>query len=441
MIVNDEPSPRASRAILAIILVLHVGLAFWYSASTPYRTSGTLLSYGRAPAPDIGSPDERQHANYVAELVEGKGYPVFKPLGPDAGEHIEDHQAPLYYTLAAGYAKVAGLNGDAIRSTEGKPLRWLNLLVGAATVAGAFAVGRWGFGRRDLGLIAAAFAALLPMNVAMSGAVNNDPLLIALCTWGLALAARGVREGWSVRLALGLGVVTGLAALTKTSALALLPVLGFAAWLRRPTRVQFLAVLAPAILLPLPWWIRNQALYGDFFALRAFKSAFGGTAQAADFIQGQGLFSYLSMVAWWTARSFIGAFGYMDIWLNERSHPAASTPNALYRVMIALLFAAFVGWLLRLRDADREERRLHLLGAALAAVVIVQFLLFNLQYFQAQARYLFPALGAFAAGTAWGALRLSKGNWRVALAAITVPLLAVALLAGSVLPAEFAKRT
>lgn len=417
-----------------------MALAFWYGTNTPYRTAGILRYAGGQPIADVGSPDERQHANYVAQLVGGGGYPVFKPLGPDAGEHIEDHQPPLYYTLAAGYAKIVGLSPEAIRSPEGKSLRWLNLLVGAATVAGAYAVGRWGFGRRDVGLVAAAFAALLPMNLAMSGAVNNDPLLIALCTWALALAARGVREGWSVGAALALGVVTGLAALTKTSALAALPVLGLAALLHRPTRAQFLAVVAPAILIPLPWWIRNQSLYGDPFALKAFKSAFGGTAQATDFIQGLGLFGYLSQVAWWTARSLIGAFGYMDIWLNERSSPSAATPNALYRLMLALLFVAFIGWLLRLRDAEGTERRVHLLGAAFVLIVLVQFLLFNLQYFQAQARYLFPALGAFAVGVSWGALRLAKGNWRVALAAVVVPLLAVALLAGTILPAEFAKR-
>ena len=154
MIATDLPSLKVSRAILAILVVLHVGIACWYSANTPYRTGGSLRYAGGQRIEDVGSPDERQHANYVAGLVEGRGYPVFRPLGPDAGEHIEDHQAPLYYTLAAGYAKVGGLGADAIRSTEGKPLRWPNLLIGAATVIGTFALGRWGFGRRDVGLVA-----------------------------------------------------------------------------------------------------------------------------------------------------------------------------------------------------------------------------------------------------------------------------------------------
>ncbi len=441
MFVADPPSSTASRVLLSIFVLLHVALAFWISSNTPYRTPGFILSQGRAPAADVGTPDERQHANYVAGLVEGRGYPVFRPSAPDAGERIEDHQAPLYYTLAAGFAKVVGLDADAIRSPGGKPLRLLNLLVGAFGVIGAYAFGRWGFGRREIGLIAAAFTALLPMNLAMSGSVNNDPLLIALCTWALALAAKGVREGWTTRLACSLGLVVGLAALTKTSALALLPVLGLASLFRRPNPRQLALVLVFAVLLPLPWWLRNQALYGDPFALKIFKQAFGNTAQAAPFVEGFGLFGYLfNWVAWWTARSFIGAFGYMDIWLNETRLPVSAVPNTLYRVALALLFAAFVGWAMRLRMASSEERRIHGLGFALALVVGLQFLLFDLQYFQSQARYLFPALGAFSVGVAWGALTLSRGRWQIALAAVTLPLLGIALWAGSILPEEFAKR-
>lgn len=422
-------------------MILHVALAFWFSSSTPYRTPGFILSQRHAAAPDIGAPDERQHANYVAGLVDGRGYPIFRPEAMDAGERIEDHQAPLYYTLAAGFAKVVGLSGETIRSTAGKSLRDLNLLIGAFGVVGAYAFGRWGFGRREVGLIAAAFTALLPMNLAMSGSVNNDPLLIALSTWTLALAALGVRDGWTPKIALALGLTVGLACLTKTSALALYPVLGLAALMRRPDARQFSLVLLPAFLLPLPWWIRNQSLYGDPFALKIFKEAFGHTAQAAPFIEAFGLVGYLvNWLGWWTARSFIGAFGYMDIWLNETRLPTSEVPNALYRIMLALLFAAFVGWAMRLRSADAEERRIHGLGFALAAVVGLQFLLFDLQYFQSQARYLFPALGAFAAGIAWGSLTLGKGRWKLALAAVALPLLGVALWAGSILPDEFAKR-
>ena len=441
MSADGSPTSRVSRTVLAALVALHGVLAFWYGSNTPYRTAGVVLSQHHAAAADIGAPDERQHANYVARLVEGKGFPVFEFKTPDP-EGIEYHQPPLYYGATALYARAIGLDAEAIRSPDGRAVRWPNLLFGAAAVLGAYALGLWGYGRREIGLLAAAFFALLPMNVALSGAASNDPPLIALFVWTIALAMRGVREGWTARIALGCGTLTGLAILTKTTGLALLPILGLAAVLRRPTAIQAARVLAPALFLPLPWILRNQSLYGDPFALRAFSLAFTHTAQASTFIDtlGYGLGGYLvHWLGWWTARSFIGVFGYADVWLNETGSPYTG-PNALYRVMLALLVVALVGWTLRFREADAEERRLHALGGFASVVVTALFLRFGLQYFQAQGRYLFPALGPIAAGVAWGTLRLSKGNWRVALVAVSAPLLAVALLAGSVLPAEFAKR-
>jgi len=438
----DPPSEKVSRALLSIFVVLHLCFALWFGLSTPYRTPGRLFINGRAPIADIGAPDERQHANYVAHLVEGKGFPVFDPKAADFGESYESHQPPVYYGLAAGYAKLAGLNADVIRSPEGKAVRWINLPIGGLAVVGAFFLGLWGYGRRDVGLIAAAFFALLPMNVALSGTVSNDPLLIGLFVWTLALASRGVRQGWTTKLALGCGALAGLAILTKTTGLALLPILAVAALMRRPTLSQAAAAVLPALLLPLPWLLRNHSLYGDPLALRMFQQAFVGTAQSSLFVDNPeiGFGGYLvNWLGWWTARSLIGTFGYMDIWLNETGNPYTG-PNALYRLALALLFVAFIGWAMRLRDADKDERKVHLLGIVATLVVTVLFLRFGLQYFQAQARYLFPALGPIAAGVAWGALRLAKGNWKVALASVAVPLLGIVLLAGSSLPSEFAKR-
>jgi 4-amino-4-deoxy-L-arabinose transferase-like glycosyltransferase len=438
----ELPSGQASRGLLAVLVLLHVALAFWFGSNTPYRTPGKLLIQRGAAIPDVGAPDERQHANYVAHLVEGKGFPVFEPKSPDFGESYESHQPPLYYGLAAGYSKLIGLDADMIRSPGGRAVRWLNLVFSAAGIVGAFFLGSWGYGRKDIGLIAAAFAALLPMNLALSGSVSNDPLLIALFAWTIAVAARGVREGWTTKLALTCGILAGLALLTKSTGIALLLVLGVAAMLRRPTAKQAIAVIAPAILLPLPWLLRNQSLYGDPLALRMFQQAFVGSAQSSIFIDNPqvGLLGYLvNWLGWWTARSFFGAFGYMDIWLNETGNPY-SGPNALYRILLALLLVAFVGWLLRVRESDGAERRVHLLGTLTFVIVTALFLRFGLQYFQAQARYLFPALAPIACGVAWGAVQLSKGNWKVAFAAVALPLLAVAILAGSILPAEFAKR-
>src|SRR5579862_7909840 len=137
-----------------VIAVVHAGLAAVYAAETPYRTPGRLLINGGARVVDVGAPDERQHANYVQDLLDGKGFPVLRPGVLDAGEHIEDHQPPLYYLAAAGIAKTIGVTdvGDpaALR------IRWLNAFIGGGTVLGVFYLGLWGLGRPDVALGAAA---------------------------------------------------------------------------------------------------------------------------------------------------------------------------------------------------------------------------------------------------------------------------------------------
>ena len=178
---------------LCLVVLAYLGFAAFYAVKTPYRTPGLLLNQGRALVPDIGAPDERQHVNYVTRLLDGQGFPVLVPGSPDLGETYQAHQPPLYYVLAAGFAKVVGV---------GAQLRWLNILIGIGTLLGVFYLAKWGFEDEWLGVVAAMVAGLMPMFVALHAAVGNDPLLFLLCTWTAALCARGVRKGWSVSLAL-----------------------------------------------------------------------------------------------------------------------------------------------------------------------------------------------------------------------------------------------
>ena len=213
------------------VVVLYVVLAAAYARVTPYRTEGVVVMQGGVHVKDIGAPDERQHVNYVAHLLSGEGVPVFDPADPQLYESYQSHQPPLFYFMEAGWAKVFGLS-DLTGENAGFILRLLNALIGGVAILGVWFLAWWGFASRPHALAAAVVAALLPMNVALGSAVSNDPLLIALCTWCLALCAKGVREGWNVRLAAGAGVLMGLAFLTKTTSIALLPVVCLAFFLR-----------------------------------------------------------------------------------------------------------------------------------------------------------------------------------------------------------------
>lgn len=431
------PMTRRSLTVPLAIAILHLVLALVFASLTPYRAEGYVWSQGNAKALDIGAPDERQHANYIARIARGEGFAVFNPKDPNLYETYQAHQPPLYYLIGGAWSKIVG--ADATQKHDGFKVRFLNALIGTGGVLGVYFLALWGFRREDIANLAVAFAAFLPMNIGLSGAVGNDPLLLTLCTWSLALAAKGIRDGWTTNLLLGLGMLTAATILTKTTGVALLPVLLIAAFLRRPTVKQLAFVLIPVLLFVTPWWIRNQNLYGDPLAVNAFNEAFTGSKQAKEFIDSAGATTYWTEgVASWTSRSFVGVFGYMDIWLTDDSLPMGA--GGVYWLVQAVLAAGFLGWLYALSKADAQDRRIHIVNAIFAAIVLLLFIRFNTQYFQAQARYLLPAIGPIACGVAWGLASLLRSRPAFAMLVVVFPLLVANAAALSKISAEFPKR-
>ena len=437
---------KAAKLLALGLAVCHLCLAIWFASVTPYRTAGVIASMRDHPAGDIGAPDERQHVNYAIHLLQGKGFPVLDPKDPNLGEDYQSHQPPLFYLLEAGWTTLT--RADPESPNDGVKMRALTALIGAGEVFAVFCLGWWGFKRPEIGVVSAAFAAFLPMNVALSGAVSNDPLLFLLCTAALANSVLAIQEGWTNRRALLVGVFVGLAILTKTTGLAVIPPVLLAVVLtandERPTVKQWGLALAPIVLISMLWLLRNQHLYGDPFAISAFNQAFTGSPQAKPFIDEMGLFGYLvTFVGWWTARSFFGAFGYMDIFLNETGLPAAlANKDALYRVLFAFTALAFIGWLFSWKQMnDRKTRAVQIVNVTFFVVTLLLFVRFNMQYFQAQARYLFPAIGPISCGFGIGLTTLTKNRWPVALGLLVVLLGGTSVYAALRLPDEFGKRS
>ena len=455
---------------LGILIAAYLVLCGAYTAKTPYRQSGVLVNQGGQVIPDIGAPDERQHANYVRHLIDGKGFPVLVPGSPDLGETYQSHQPPLYYLLACGWAKMVA--SDPVDPDSGRRLRFLNALIGVGTLLGIFFAARWGLNDDGAGLAAVAIAGLMPMFVALHAAVGNDPLLYLLCTWTVALCAKAAREGWNWKLALGVGLTAGLGLLTKTTAVALLPTVLVAlvsSWrwsASKPAATSWAVALLVPLVVASPWLVRNQSIYGDPLAVKAFNAAFVGSpkpetvviphrifvdqdpvyiaaAQRASeanpeataqgtidaIVADVGLTTparldyWTDWVGWWTGRSLIGVFGYMDVFLLERSAPQASP--TLYRVCLLALLLMGVGWLLSLRNGlDGPSKAVHAANGALLLVVVALFIRFNLEYFQGQARYLYPAVAPLAIGFGLGLGywlgRRKAWAWGVAALALSV---------------------
>jgi hypothetical protein len=465
-------SSKFARISLVILMVTHFWLAAWFAMVTPYRTGGILLSQ-RGPdgqpaySKDIGAPDERQHANYIGFLLKEGKLPVFDPKSPTLYEDYQSHQPPLFYGLAAGVAKVTGQT-DVESLSFGRSIRLVNCLIGALGVAGVFFAALWGTKRSEVAVVTTSFAALLPLNVALSGAISNDPLLWSLTSWVAALALRALCSDATVRsqlLSLTLGsLLIGAALWTKSSALVGLMVFTLAVistFLGKQLpedsdpseqtlyRTKFVIPLIVPFLIAFAIWARNMSLYGDPLAQSAFKEAFVGSAQKSAILgaieagpsAGSPEVQYwINWIGYWTARSFIGVFGYMDIWFNATGKANSnSDPNILYKAIILFNFLGLGGGVLWLRNNWQENKRLGAITLGLIGLTVALFVMFNNTYFQAQARYLFPALSAFATLMAIGWVQIFR-KWQVALALVVIIFGGFTVYAGTQLPGEFAKR-
>ena len=193
-----------------------------------------------------------------------------QPGLPDIGNQMTQHP-PLYYGLVAGAATLVPGFDDRSFVTQVGLLRLLSacLLLPLPVLAAAAA--------RRLGAAPpiATAAALLPLGVPqlahVGASLNNDVLLVLL---GAAVAAPLVSVGRgdaSRRTALVVGVLLGLALLTKALAVGLLvwAALAYALALLGPARAERgrvvgSALLAAAVALVVGgwWWVVNLVRYG-----------------------------------------------------------------------------------------------------------------------------------------------------------------------------------
>jgi hypothetical protein len=202
----------------------------------------------------------------------------------------------------------------------------------------------------------------------------------------------------------------------------------------------------------MPWFLRNLGLYGDPLGLSLFKKLFADEITTSQFIAqtSETPFNHwFNYVGWYTARSFYGVFGYMDIFLNERgiaytgppNSYGPNSPNTLYRLLLALTAVAALGFVLYLSKLkSAPERRVHLLNGTFLVLITLSFVAYNLTFFQGQARYFYPAIGPIAIGLAVGAIYLAKSKKYPVIGATIALLLFLNVYALSRLPGEFAKR-
>jgi hypothetical protein len=316
------------------------------------------------------------------------------------------------------------------------------------------------------GLAAAAMAtnAFLPMFVFISASVNNDNLVIFLCSLALLLLFRFVRRApresfVEDRAGLGqlvlIGVVIGLACLAKVSALGLLPVAALAAALRRfypangvprpgpkhggvqgyerqpltagdgrglrwdGMRDRALGWIAdcaafgvPAALVAGWWYVRNWQLYGDPLGLNVMLDIAGRRPSQAS------LLDLWNEFEGWRI-SFWGLFGGVNVLMR---------PLWIYHALDALALLALLGllvlalrlvrcggdaWFWQPGRARREwPWRELLLATVWIAGEMVALVRWTMSTFASQGRLIFPALSAICLLLALGAAALWPARLR-----------------------------
>ena len=400
---------------LLVILVVHVALGRLFATTTPpwqnpdepahYNYIAHVATARQLPALQMGDYDE----NYLQRLKAEK-FPPDLPIDPVRYEY---HQPPLYYLLAAPVFWLS--QGQLIA------LRLFNVWLGACVVALVFLCARAAApGSPQIAVGAAAFAAFLPMHTALMASVNNDSLaelliagtVLALLRWQ-GMSAKSSAEGGRTYL-LAAGILIGLGFLTKATAYILLPValIVVISGSVRPGRdgenavgelaARLALLTAPALLLGLPWWIRNSMLYGnlDILGLAWHDVVVSGQPTTAAWIVENGWGAYWERAWTFTSKSFWGVFGWLGVFMDAR----------VYTTLFMLSALAAVGFLHRLRaKVQRSDWRwaefatspwLTLLLLWLATLAAYGW--YNLGFIQHQGRYLFPALPAWSLLFAWG---------------------------------------
>lgn len=398
---------------LTALLGIFVALTLCYSLATPL----------------FEAPDEVWHYAYVRWLAEGHGLPALHNNASGANQEVA--QPPLYYATAAllsapfddsdldalfwhnpgfGYQAPADWpdNKNMLIHTEREAFPWrgavaavraarlTSLLFGVLAVLATWGLTWETLHDRRAALWAAALVACLPQFAFLSGVVSNDTAAAALAAAALWSAAHILRVGprrASVALA---GALVGLAALTKVSAVALLPLIAAAllwegyARTRRP-----LANLRPLLLFLLValsvggwWYARNGLLYHDPLALHQHTDTLWGRAEPATLTT---LLRELPLVY----RSFWAAFG----WGHVQYAPWVYTALGL------LPLAALWGWARRGLTRRWPAQWAGVLIATLWCGAIAAALLQWMRMVEApHGRLLLPAVGAWAL--------LMVGGWR-----------------------------
>ncbi|MCX7680619.1 MAG: glycosyltransferase family 39 protein [Anaerolineae bacterium] len=279
--------------------------------------------------PPFEASDELWHYPMVKYIADHWSLPVQVP-GVETPWRQEGSQPPLYYFLmAVATAWIDTSDMEAVRylnphvdngvatpdgninlvvhdpAREAFPwrgtilalhiIRFLSVLMGVGSVYLTYRIVRLVLPLHpELALGAAAIHAFTPMFVFISASVNNDNLAVLLCNLAvlMILNLADLNTQRALVFYVALGVVLGLAALTKLGWPALAVLVALVVTLRALRYRSWKEFVLGGVATALPlvciagWWYwRNFILYGDWLGLNVFKLILGTREVPADLAQ------------------------------------------------------------------------------------------------------------------------------------------------------------
>lgn len=419
-------------------------------------------------SPIFEAPDEIEHFRYIRTLAQTGALPA--PDGQPRGQY---HQPPLYYGLLApllwllddsGFEQIDGRKNPfyayefAVPGSDNKNeylhtraeifpytdspiartmhlLRLVSILMGATTLFIGYRIFCLIFAEAHLVFLALGFACFLPQFAYISGHLNNDNLLMLWTSVVLWWLLRFHGQAINGRQAAWLGILLGLAALTKSSAAFLgLPVLVALALNRAWWRFVPIIGVA-AFIICSPYYVRNLIVYGDLTLLGAWQRtwAFDAVNQGRFVLEvaqqnfpyvfatfparfGSGAITLGDFFRVFELLALLVAFGFVVLFLKNgqltiKNHfPSLSRQWGMRIIIIVFAFC----WL------------------------IAAFYLAGIAWSGNQGRYLLPGLPAWGILAAMGlsAFIPRRGKWHITIGMISAwGLLSVYIFAAYFLPA------
>ncbi len=474
------PAKPAERVVLAIIVILYICAGVVYSVSTPF----------------LDVSDEVRHYAMVEQLAQGLGLPKQDPAHHGFYEQ-EGSQPPLYYAIMAiialpfdraDFMQLAQFNPHALlgradatnnfnqvihTAAENFPwhgtvlvvhvLRLLGILMGAVTVLCAYGIARGLVTSADavspraspaqsmIPLVAAALTAFNPMFVFIMASVNNDTLATMLGSLGLLLALRIITHRLTWRNAAVLGLVMGAAALSKSSALALVgvipPAIFVSEWLRLRSQttttsrrrgdaerekgrtggeakgvITAIRVALPPLLLMVAivavtagwWYARNAILYNGDFTGTTMMAVIAGPRDRLPTV--------LELINEWDGfrKAYLGLFGAVNIPMAEWTYHAFDA--VLVLAGVGLLTNGIRDWVSRKREREHGLTIGALMCFGAFVIAFAALIRWTSITLASQGRLLFPVIAVISTFIALGLGRLASVPLRRAMNAVVIAL-------------------